>query len=80
MTLDSDNLKRFIQEILTTRSDEIACTTCFEQLDRFAEMILAGQDAAEVMPMVQDHLEHCPECREEFEALLKAIRDSEQPG
>ena len=42
-------------------------------MDRFVEMELAGKDAAEAMPLVQDHLERCWPCREEFEALLAAL-------
>ena len=74
MTLDLDRLKRIAREIITTRPDEIGCDECFEQLDRFVEMKLAGKNAAEAMPLVQDHLEHCDDCREEFEALLAALR------
>ena len=79
MRLDRETLKQIIEEVITTRPDEISCGLCFEHLDHFAEMTLVGMNAAEAMPLVQDHLEHCPECREEFDALLKAIRDSEQP-
>jgi predicted anti-sigma-YlaC factor YlaD len=43
-------------------------------VDRFVEMELAGLDAAEAMPLVQDHLDKCGSCREEFEALLRALR------
>jgi hypothetical protein len=74
MTLDLDTLKQMAHEIITTRPDEIGCDECFEQLDRFVEMTLAGKNAAEAMPLVQDHLERCPDCREEFEALLAALR------
>ena len=74
MTLDLDTLKRIVHEIITTRPDEIGCDECFEQLDRFVEMTLAGKNAAEAMPLVQDHLERCHDCREEFEALLAALR------
>jgi predicted anti-sigma-YlaC factor YlaD len=62
------------REIITARPDEIGCDECFEQLDRFVEMKLAGKNAAEAMPLVQDHLERCDDCREEFEALLAALR------
>jgi predicted anti-sigma-YlaC factor YlaD len=62
------------REIITTRPDEIGCDECFEQLDRFVEMTLAGNNAAEAMPLVQDHLDRCHDCREEFEALLAALR------
>lgn len=74
MRLDSATLKQVVREVMTTRPDEIGCDQCFEQMDRFAEMTLAGKSAAEAMPLVQDHLERCSSCREEFEALLAALR------
>ena len=74
MTLDLDMLKRMVHEIINTRPDEIGCDECFDQLDHFVEMKLAGKNAAEAMPLVQDHLERCDDCREEFEALLAALR------
>jgi len=67
-------LKQMIRAVITTRPDEIGCDECFEQLDRFVEMRLAGKNAAEAMPLVQDHLERCRNCREEFEALLTVLR------
>jgi len=77
LTLDLDTLKQMAREIITTRPDEIGCDECFEQLDRFVEMTLAGKNAAEAMPLVQDHLERCHDCHEEFEALLAALRGLE---
>jgi hypothetical protein len=74
MTLDLDTLKQVVREVITTRTDEIGCQECFEQLDRFVEMSLFGRGAAEAMPLVQDHLDHCRDCREEFEALLSILR------
>ena len=74
MTLDLDTLKQMVRGIITTRPDEIGCDECFEQLDRFVEMALADKNATEAMPLVQDHLERCHDCREEFEALLAALR------
>ena len=74
MELEPATLKRMARSILTARPDEIGCDECFEQLDRFVEMTLAGKNAAEAMPLVQDHLERCVDCREEFEALLAALR------
>ena len=67
-------LKRMVRNVLTTRPDEIGCDECFEQLDLFVEMTLAGKNAAEAMPLVQDHLERCRDCREEFEGLLTALQ------
>jgi hypothetical protein len=72
--LDMGQVKSMVRGIVTTRPDEIDCDRCFEELDRFVEVTLAGKNAAEAMPLVQDHLERCRDCREEFEALLTALR------
>lgn len=72
--LEAQKLKGLVRGIMTARPDEIGCDECFEEIDRFVEMELAGKDAAQAMPLVQDHLERCRECREEFEVLLAALR------
>ena len=74
MALSRDTLKQMVNSVVSTRPDEIGCDDCFAQLDRFAELVLAGKNAAEAMPLVQDHLDRCMDCREEFEALLRALR------
>ncbi|MGB3905654.1 MAG: hypothetical protein WBB22_12090 [Anaerolineae bacterium] len=74
MELDLVTLKRMVRNIATTRPDEIGCDECFEELNRFVELELAGKNAAEALPLVQDHLDRCSDCREEFEALLAALR------
>jgi hypothetical protein len=73
-TPDLDVVKKMVRGIVTTRPDELDCGECFEQVDRFAEMVLEGRDVNEALPLVQDHLEHCRDCREEFEALMAALR------
>jgi hypothetical protein len=71
--LDAETLQGLVQMVFSTRPDELSCGECFEQVDRFAELVLVGKDAAEAMPLVQDHLDRCGCCREEFEALLMAL-------
>ena len=67
-------LKQMVRAVITTRPDELACGECFEELDRFVEMTLAGKNAAEAMPLVADHLRRCRDCHEEFETLLAVLR------
>jgi hypothetical protein len=74
MKLDQARLKNMVRAIAGTQSHEIGCDDCFAQLDAFAELVLAGKDAAAALPLVQEHLLHCRDCREEFEALLDALR------
>jgi bacterioferritin-associated ferredoxin len=69
-----DIFRALVREIAEAREVEIGCDECFEQLDRFVEMKLSELDAAQAMPLVQEHLQICGECREEFEALLAALR------
>ena len=72
--LDPDMLKEMARGIATTQPDEIGCARCFDQMDQFVELTLAGKNAAQAMPLVEDHLNRCGDCREEFEALLAAVR------
>lgn len=73
MKIKEKNLKEFIKEIAATRSEEIGCDTCYEELHRFTDMLKDGKDPAKVMPLVQNHLEMCNGCGEEFAALLQAL-------
>jgi hypothetical protein len=72
--LEADEVKRLVREVLHTRPMEIDCDECLEQLDRFVEMTLDGRNAAQALPLVQHHIEHCDCCHEEFEALLSVLR------
>jgi len=69
-----DQLAGMVRMIAGTRPDEIGCDDCFAQLDRFVELYLAGKNAAEALPLVQDHLDRCKDCREEFEVLLASLQ------
>lgn len=74
MILKLATLKRLVGMVLATEDEEMTCDECFAYVDHFAELTLAGKDADEAYPLVQAHLNRCPDCRAEFEALLDAIR------
>jgi predicted anti-sigma-YlaC factor YlaD len=67
-----------IERILGPKEPELGCDACFELLDRYVELELAGDDAETAVPGMQAHLEGCPACREEHESLrdLVASEDS----
>ncbi len=71
---ESRRLANLFLGILHTYAEEIGCDTCFEHLDRYVDLALAGKDAAPVMPLVYRHLARCAACREEYEALLSALK------
>ena len=68
---DVIKLERVVAE---THETEIGCDECFERLDRFAEIEISGAEASVAMPLVDDHLDKCADCRRKFEALLRALR------
>jgi hypothetical protein len=72
--LDIKKLKKLIRMIVATRDTEIGCAECFEELDRFVEMVLDGKNADEALPLVRHHLDLCGDCLEEYEVLMEAIR------
>jgi hypothetical protein len=80
MEITKDFIKKLIRAALNTSPDEIGCDDCFEELHEFAELKLAGKSPEEAMPLVQDHLERCGACREEFEALLEAMKNLKDPA
>jgi hypothetical protein len=56
---------------------EIGCDACFEELDRFVDLELAGLDADTAVPGLRAHLEGCPACREEYESLRALVGGEE---
>ncbi len=76
---DPNIFSALVREVLEAREVEIGCDECFEQLDRFVEMRLSGLEAVQAMPLVEEHLQICGECREEFEALLVALGATAEP-
>ena len=69
-------LKAMLRKIEQTQEIELTCGETYDLLDQCAEMVANGEDIATIMPLVQQHLEMCPDCREEFEALLRVLQNS----
>jgi hypothetical protein len=59
--------------LLGPAGPEVGCDTCFEELDRYVELELAGEDAGAAIPGLRAHLDGCPACREEHDSLLALV-------
>lgn len=57
-----------------TTDREFNCGECLQHVSEFAECQLASKPVAEVLASVEQHLALCPECREEYEALMKILK------
>jgi hypothetical protein len=77
MKLDPDTLEKILQSLSMTEDVEIGCEDCFDEMDKYVEMLRQGKDPAKVMPLVQHHLDICCCCQEDFEALLAALEANE---
>lgn len=77
MQIPVDKLKTMVRGVARTQETEYSCDDVYQLLDEFAEAVAQGKDVTQLMPLVQQHLEMCPDCREEFEALLRVVRATE---
>jgi hypothetical protein len=74
---DRPDVAQALNRLLGPARPELGCDACFEQLDRYVELELAGKDADGAVPGLKAHLEGCPACREEHESL-RAFVSGEQ--
>jgi hypothetical protein len=62
-----------LRALLGPAGRELSCEECFEELDRYVELELAGRDAEAAVPGMRNHLEGCPACREDHESLREFL-------
>jgi hypothetical protein len=70
-------LTQALRRLLGPEGPEVGCDQCFQDLDRYLELELAGRDADAEIPGLRAHLVGCPACREEH-ASLRALVGGEQ--
>lgn len=76
--LGSEQIKGLVRAIEQTRDHEFNCSESRSLVGAFAEHQLAGLPLDEVLARVEHHLSLCPECREEFLALEKVLRETKR--
>jgi hypothetical protein len=67
------DLNPALARLLGPAEPEVGCDVCFEELDRYVELELDGEDADAAIPGLRAHLDGCPACREEHESLLALV-------
>jgi hypothetical protein len=65
-----------VKRLLGPAGPDVGCDACFEQLDRYVELELAGKDADAAIPGLRAHLDGCPACREEHDSLYALVSGS----
>ena len=64
-----------LRALLGPEGPDLSCEECFDQLDRYVELELAGSNADGAIPGMRAHLEGCPACHEDH-ASLRALLTS----
>jgi hypothetical protein len=62
-----------IARLLGPGGPEVTCEECFELLDEYVDLELAGEDADARLPGMREHLQGCPACREDHESLRDLV-------
>jgi len=74
MVLSDDQIRALVDALSTTREHEIDCSECLDLVAEFAERELASRPIPDALGTVRHHLTRCGECREEYEALITALK------
>jgi hypothetical protein len=69
-------MMKMLHSLAVTEEREISCDEVYAVLDQFAEAVMRGENVLPFMPLVRQHLEMCPDCREEYETLLRMLQPS----
>jgi hypothetical protein len=74
----SDDAWRLAERLVGPVGPELGCEECFEALDTYVELELAGADADAELPRMRPHLQGCPACRADHDSLLALLLSDPQ--
>ena len=72
--------RNLINALLGPKGPEVTCEQCFEELDRYVELEVAGVDADAAIPGMSAHLQGCPACHEDHESLKALVVSERNPS
>jgi hypothetical protein len=75
--LSTHQYRTLAEVLLKTKPDEITCDEWLDQVAVFAEQIAASRPIPAELQRLVDHVNICPECAEELDALVAALRATE---
>ncbi len=66
-------MQKMMMMLSRTQEVELTCDDVFALLDQFTELAAQGEDVSKLMPLVQQHLDMCEDCREEYKVLANIL-------
>ena len=67
------SMRDLIGRLLGPAAPEVGCDECFELIDRYVDLEVAGKDTDDALPGMGAHLAGCPACHEEYESLRELV-------
>ena len=71
--MTDETTPELVARLLGPAGPEVTCEECFELLDQYVDLEVAGEDADRRLPGMRAHLEGCPACREDHESLRDLV-------
>lgn len=65
---------RMLHMLALTRENELSCDDVYALMEEFVEAVLAGKPLSELMASIEQHLQVCPDCRQEYETLVAMMQ------
>jgi hypothetical protein len=73
MALSPEQAKALIEMVTVTRDQEMTCDECLADIAEFVEVQLTGTPFSDALQAVQDHLDRCHDCTDEYRVLRQAL-------
>ena len=67
-------MKERLESLAISDKEEISCDEILVVLDQFADAVHRGENVLLFMPLIRQHLDVCPACREKYEVLLRTLQ------
>ncbi len=72
----SEMMQKMMAMLSNTQDVELTCDDVFAVLDQFAELAARGENVTQLMPLIQQHLDMCEDCREEYKVLKSIVQNT----
>ncbi len=76
LEMQDEVVLKFLQVLENIRSEGLSCEEMYAQLDEFVEREVGSHDAAKIMPLIQEHIDICADCCDQYTALLDVLEHS----
>jgi hypothetical protein len=77
MNPDREKFRELARFLIKTRPGDLTCDEWLDQIGEYADLVSANCPVPARLAHVHRHMETCPECAEEFNAILAALCDGD---